>query len=373
MRHERSRKLGNAYALVQACGPSGGPPPTRIDRREWAARRGSGARSRAHSCHPHLQASWTTRGWQGRSPTRAGSGTPFLGQRCAAGARRRRRPRRHGHAGSRRARHPGRDVQREQLGDEQLAVRLRAALRARPGHDRLPVPLRLQHGGLRRRRRPRRLRRRQRRHDPRAHRQRQRRRDPEPRRGARPGVGQRRPALQRVQVGLRRLRPHPAPVLQHGRRPPAANRMYAMVYTNADSNPGLELVLGEQPGRQGVRGRPQRPQHDRPQRRRCDRRPRPARGRRLVEQRRLLVGVGTHGRRGQHLRRLRRVRDQRRRHAPALVRDPDLGRHPAGVQPALLRLHGEGRLHAEADQRAAPGDPDRGRRLRARRAAASAS
>ena len=303
---------------------------------------------------------------QGRSPSRAGSGTPFLGQRCALPAL----VVAVGLAVTAPPAHAARGIPVGMFNVNNSvmnspAVRLRAALRPRPGHDRLPLPLAASTS-----------------------------RAPTASAAATatptatagpsarasststptgtPNLGE---VLAQESVnadqrynesksaygvsGLTQLL-----YFNMGGVRLTANRMYAMVYTNADPNPG-RTGSREQPGRQGVRGRPQRPQHDRSQRRRRDRRPRPARGRGLVEQRRLLMGVGPQGRRGQHVRRLRRVRQQRRRHAPVLVRDQYLVGHPAGVQPALLRLHGAGLLHAEADQRAAPGDPDRSRRLRA--------
>ena len=295
----------------------------------------------------------------------------------------------------------GRHLQRQQLrADSGPFAHLRDALRARPARPHLPDVLRHELGGRLHRRaeparargdphrgaqqglslsagshepsgrldpghRPQALRARERRHDSRPA------RPDAPRRHARHVDGARRghlpgcEALQGDQVRMGLLRPSGNGLLElrrrfHPRRHPILRHL-----PEHSREPTRELRVDELARAQrGGRGA-ERPQH--PRQERTGRRggPRSARGGRMVNRWRRVVGLGGPGWRRLGPRRLHRL--WRRRRAPALVRVAGAERRAAPVEPALLRLHRSWQLHPPREVRPRHDEADRGRRVRTRR------
>ena len=121
-----------------------------------------------------------------------------------------------------------------------------------------------------------------------------------------------------------------------------------------------ELARAQRSGR-----RAERPQHPRQERTGCRGGPRSARGGRMVNRWRRVVGLGAPGWRRLGPRRLHRL--WRRRRAPALVRMAGAERRAAPVEPALLRVHRPWQLHPPREVRPCHDEADRGRRVRTRR------
>ncbi len=115
-----------------------------------------------------------------------------------------------------------------------------------------------------------------------------------PLQGARLGEGRRGRPLHRV--GYAVAVPGPDALLQHGGVRLKPGRMYAMTYQNVSRQPCARLVLDELPDGQGLGGGSQRAQHARSAHAGRDRGPRPARGRRVVDERRAQMGMGAPGR-----------------------------------------------------------------------------